>query len=151
MSCKIIIQVLAVVLVVAGIFIFFHSRNIARQNHFKTNGIQTEATVTELERSYKSRRRLSGRLRLLKNYEVEVSYFTKDHEPDVKPGKKILERDDDGDLRLNLGKPSKIGSLVVTTIKVNGEHFRQLNEGDRIEVLYLPDDIENAMLKREAD
>ncbi len=151
MSFKILMPLIVVIVAVTVVLFYFHTKNLAKRKLFKNNGIQTEATVTDLERSYKNRRRLSGRLRLLWNYEIEVSYFTKNHEADTCGNKKILERDDDGNLRLNLAKPAKIGELVLTTIKVSGENFRKIKEGDRVEVLYLPDDIENAVLKSEVD
>ncbi|MFP4555469.1 MAG: hypothetical protein ACLFNU_01250 [Bacteroidales bacterium] len=151
MSVKILIQLLVTIMFIAGILFYFHSKNLAKQNHFKENGILTEATVTKLQSRYKSRRRLSGRLRLLRNYDIEVSYFTKENQPDTSSSKKIIERDEDGVLRMNFGKPPKMGELVITTIRAKKNYYSEIKEGDKIEILYLPDDIEKAMLKREVE
>ncbi len=151
MSVKILIQLLVTIMFIAGILFYFHSKNLAKQNHFKENGILTEATVTKLQSRYKSRRRLSGRLRLLRNYDIEVSYFTKENQPETSSSKKIIERDEDGALRMNFGKPPKMGKLVISTIRAKKNYYSEIKEGDKIEILYLPDDIKKAMLKREVE
>lgn len=151
MSFKILIQLLVLVVVVAGIFLYFHNRNLDKLNHFKTNGVQTTATVINTKSEYKSRRRLSGRRRYLSNYEIEVRYFTKNHNADTTSKKKTIERDEDGNLRMNIDKPSEMGELVLTSIKVKMDYFKNINKGDKINILYLPDDVEKAILREDLE
>lgn len=135
--------------VLAGYFFFVHQQNRAGRDHFREHGIETLATVTNLESSLKQRRHLSGRLSLLKNYKIEVTYFTRPEEVTESETPKIMERGEDGRLRMNFQKPSEIGELVITSFKIQGRSYTNLEVGDKIEVLYLPDDITRAMLKKE--
>ena len=93
------------------------------------------------------RKKLTTRKDFSHKLYFEITYFTQKEIPDSVKSKKILTRNEKGQYQMNLNQfNSGIGSFVITTIRVNASQYRKYKKDDKIQILYLKDDPENAIL-----
>jgi hypothetical protein len=143
--------IIAIVLIIfIGIVVIGYYIRKNKIANFKENGIETTARITE-KISKKNRRLVRKKLTTRKDFShklyFEITYFTQKEIPDSVKSKKILTRNEKGQYQMNLNQfNSGIGSFVITTIRVNASQYRKYKKDDKIQILYLKDDPEYAIL-----
>lgn len=145
---KIIILLVLVIFMAIIIFGYFTKRN--RIDIYKTQGIETIARVTNL---IQKRDRIVQTKTIRKSkYYLEVSYFTQLEKSDSTKSEKIISKNEDGEYVMNFNqlKP-EIGELVITTVPVTLTQLKKYKVDDKVQVLYLKDDIKSAILKEDMD
>jgi hypothetical protein len=117
---------------------------------FRSQGVETTATINDIV--WKKSGKYSGNDKTKKYNHFRVSYFTQVETPPGIEDKKIVERDENGELKMNFDKLiPKIGEYVSTEIYVSSSQMKKYKKGDKVQILYLPDDIENAILKEDLE
>lgn len=62
----------------------------------------------------------------------------------------MISKNEDGEYTMNFNKlKPKMGELIITNIPVSLEQFKKYKKDDKVQVLYLKDDIEIAILKED--
>jgi hypothetical protein len=153
MNSKIVYLLLAVLLILSAYFIYGYYSYKATVNNFKQNGIQTTATIVEVIQKRTRDRRYSLKVRYKRRHYIKVTYFTRSKESnDSTVNKKTVYRDEKGKLKMDFSKNlPKIGEFVSTIIGIKSDQYKQFKKGDKIEILYLPNDIENAIIKQDIE
>lgn len=148
MNSKIVYLLAAVLLIVSAFFTYGYINAKATIKNFRQNGIQTTATIAEVYQKRSRELRYSLKVRYKRRYYIKVTYFTRSNEVnDTTSNTKLFERNEQGKLQMNLNKKiPKIGEFVSTLIGVDRQQYNRLKKGERIEVVYLPNEIDNAML-----
>ena len=137
------IGVLLAVVVIYGVL----SRS-SNMKEFKENGIETTATVVDVVK--KRDRNVTGRKRI--SSFLEVTFFTQNEKLDSLKNSKTTEKDEEGNYTFNFDKLKvDIGEYINTDIPINSSQFNRLKKGDKVQILYLPDDPDNAILKEDIE
>jgi hypothetical protein len=130
--------------------VLLNSCDGAKKEKFRTSGIETTATINEVV--WKKSGSYSGSDMKRKYNHFRVSYFSQINKPDSIQNQKIVEKDKNGDLKMNFDKLiPKIGEYVSTEIFVTSAQMKRYKKGDKIQILYLPDEIESAILKEDIE
>lgn len=139
----IVILCLFFVAVTVGFFI--------RQNKlkiFKERGIETVATIIDIKRGREFN--TSGEKR--NKYYIEITYFTQKSDKEEEKANKYIEKDENEEYQMNFDnlKP-EIGEYVKTKIYISSSEVDKYRINDKIQILYLSDDIEKAILKSDLE
>ncbi len=130
--------------------IIFNACDNAKKEKFRTQGVETTATINDIV--WKKSGKYSGNDMSKKYNHFRVSYFTQVETPDDINNKKMIERDENGELKMNFDHlVPKLGEYVSTEIFVSSSQMKKYKKGDKVQILYLPDDIENAILKEDSE
>jgi len=141
----IVITSILIGIIVAGYYI---RRN--RIAAFKRNGIEATARITELIQ--KRDRRVKTGTFFKRKYYIEVSYFTQIEKKDSLASEKIISKNENGEYTMNLGKfKPEMGELIITTIPVTQEQFKKYKKEDKVQVLYLKDEVDKVILKEDTE
>jgi len=145
---KIILIVITIILI--GIIIAGYYIRKNRIAVFKRNGIETTARITELIQ--KRDRRVKTGTFIKKKYYIEVSYFTQIEKKDSIISEKIISKNETGEYTMNLDKfKPEMGKLIITSIPVTQEQFRKYKKEDKVQVLYLKDEVDKVILKEDTE
>lgn len=130
-----------------GIVIFGISKRKNTLDKFKKNGVETTATINDL--SKEKVKDVNGS----KRYDsyLEVTFFTEIEGEEKNEDTKTIEKDENGEYKLNLGNPGEIGDYINTKIWVESSVYKKFKKGDKVQILYLPDDPNQAILKKTVD
>jgi len=144
------IIILIIISILTGIIIAGYYIRKNRISIFKTNGIETTARITELIQ--KRDRRVKTGTFIKRKYYIEVSYFTQMEKKDSISSKKIISKNEKGEYTMNLEKfKTEMGELIITTIPVTQEQFKKYKKEDKVQVLYLKDEVDKAILKEDTE
>lgn len=144
-SRSIIASVIALftIIIIAGIFI-----RSQKLDKFKESGIETSATITDKVSTRELK--VSGN-RKYKKY-IEVTFFTQEQKTDSVKNKKIILKDENGNYTMNLDKYKvDIGKFIKTEIEISSSQMKKLKKGDKVQIVYLPKNPENAILKEDIE
>lgn len=148
-NSKVIILIVITVLIGAVVAGYLIRKN--KLIEFKQNGVEITATVTELVNEKSRGVRSTGRSRK-SEYSVEVTYFTQIEKPDSVKNKKLISKGKDGKYKMDFSRMKpEMGDFVMTEIPISLSQFKRLKRGDKIQVVYLKDEIENAILKEDIE
>lgn len=140
---------LAVFIGIAGLVLIFalvfQNRRIA---DFRARGIETNANIVELSSKRVIRRVATTEHRRRNKYFAKLSFFTQAPSIDTTHNQKIIERDSTGKYRMNLKtSDSKIGEFIQTEIRINSNQYHNFKKGDKVQILYLPENPKKVMFK----
>ena len=139
---------IVVLLIFAGIVLFGVLSRNSKLKKFSEEGIETTAAITDVVK--KRDRNVSGRRRI-SNF-LEVTFFTQNEKPDSVKNSKTVEKDKDGNYTFNFDKLKvDMGEFIKTDIDISSSQFKKFKKGDKVQILYLPEDPYKAILKEDVE
>jgi hypothetical protein len=115
---------------------------------YRAHGIETTARITDLIQ--KRDRRVQTKTIRKSKYFFEVSYFTQLEKTDNTKSEKMISKNENGEYTMNFNSlNSEIGELIITIIPVTLSQFKKYKKDDKVQVLYLENEIESAVLKED--
>ncbi len=131
----------------AGIVISGIILRTSRLNEFRDDGIEVTATVVDVFKE--KEKEVNGRKRY-NNY-LEVSFFT-EKENINNNEQKTINKDSTDNYTFNIGAPNiNIGDYVKTQIPITSSQFKNFKKGDKVQIVYLPEEPQKAVLKEDLD
>ncbi|HOP05445.1 MAG TPA: hypothetical protein PL017_10465 [Tenuifilaceae bacterium] len=140
---------ISIALIAISVSIYIQYRRVKL---FKAKGIETTATIQKLTQK-RGFQRIATTDQVRRNkYYVSLTYFSQPtKEKPVSMGK-VIERDSTGKYRINLGSASGImGEYFETEIRVNSTFYNNHSVGDKVTIMYLPENPQEIMLKEDVE
>ena len=146
------LALIAFVAIAVSVLIFGFIYQKRRVQDFKERGVETTATVVELKRKRVFRRVTSKRSNRRNKYYVKLTYFTQIGSPNDSANEKIISKDSTGAYQMNLKHLSpRIGEFMETEIRISSKSYHELKQGDKITILYLPEDPKKVILQKDLE
>ncbi len=138
---------LAVIVVSVSIYVQYR-----RVKLFKLKGIETTATIQELTKRRGFQRIASTNQVRRNKYYVSLNYFSQPSKENPVSKEKVIGKDSTGKYRINLGTASGvIGEYFKTEIRVSSSFYNNHKVGEKVDILYLPNNPQEIMLKEDVE
>ncbi|MBN2893550.1 MAG: DUF3592 domain-containing protein [Bacteroidales bacterium] len=137
----VILGIVAFIFIGIVVYGVFNRKN--KLDKFRKDGIEVTATINNL---YKEKNKEVSGSKKYDSY-LEVTFFTKTENLDENEEQKTIGKDENGEYQLNLGDTGKDGKYVNTKIWVESSIYKKFKKGDKVQIFYLPNDPNQAILK----
>jgi len=140
---------ISIALIAISVSIYIQYRRVKL---FKAKGIETTATIQKLTQK-RGFQRIATTDQVRRNkYYVSLTYFSQPTKEKPASKEKVIERDSTGKYRINLGSASGImGEYFETEIRVNSTFYNNHSVGDKVTIMYLPENPQEIMLKEDVE
>ncbi len=142
--------VIIFILILGGVIAVGYFIRKNKHDKFRAEGVETTATIIDLTRKRVST--VSTKSKRMRKYYMKVRYFTQENKEKKSDGKeeKMITKDENGNYTMNFGKlKPKIGDFIMTGIQISSSQYNKYKKGQKVQVFYLPENPQEAILKED--